>query len=312
MPQRPQRRTRSRGKHPLRDDTAESSEGAGGDRQLLASSAYTAPRRSRSRDHRKRWRIAARTAGNLSRPPAGGRRIRDLCPSSLRRADAVRGLRPNPGFGRPGRTGVAGATRRSRRLVCIKHFSDQLPERRGQTRRKSPRHTRRLLDSGVARHPERRQAILTMSALGPKATSARSVPLAKRATVTEASSPLPVRGFLRAVLPCWAGRVHGYPALFGNAQEGRQAPVTRLPKQPVPRWRRFPCESRYLRLASCEAAGLADGPRGAISAHRLTRPKASPRSLAASRPLPRERAPVERALPRVVNRPWKRVFKSFP
>jgi len=107
-------------------------EGAGGDRQILASSAYAAPRRSRSTHHRKRWRIAARTAGNLSRPPAGGRRIRDLCPSSLRRADAARGLRPNPGFGHPVRTGVAGATRRSRRLVCIKHCSDLLPDQRGQ------------------------------------------------------------------------------------------------------------------------------------------------------------------------------------
>jgi len=150
-----------------------------------------------------------------------------------------------------------------------------------------------------------------MSAHGPKATSARSVPLAKRATVTEASSPLPVRGFLRAVLPFGAGRAHGYPALFGNAQEGRQAPVTRLPKQSVPRRQRFPCESRYLRLASCEAAGLADGPQGATSAHRLTRPKASPRSLAASRTLLRGRAPVERALPLAVNRPVEEGFQVF-
>jgi hypothetical protein len=37
-------------------------------RQFLASSAYTAPRRSRSRNHRKRWRIAALLAWQLSRP----------------------------------------------------------------------------------------------------------------------------------------------------------------------------------------------------------------------------------------------------
>jgi hypothetical protein len=87
--------------------------------------------------------------------------------------------------------------------------------------------------------------------------------------------------------------------------------VTRLPKQSVPRRQRFPCESRYLRLASCEAAGLADGPRGAISAHRLAHPKASQRSLAASRTLPRGRAPVERALPLAVNRPVEEGFQVF-
>jgi hypothetical protein len=87
--------------------------------------------------------------------------------------------------------------------------------------------------------------------------------------------------------------------------------VTRLPKQSVPRRQRFPCGARYLRLTSYEAAGLADGPQGAISAHRLTRPKASLRSLAASRTLPRERAPVERTLPRAVNRPVEEGFKVF-
>jgi len=53
-----------------------------------------------------------------------------------------------------------------------------------------------------------------MSAHGPKATSARGVPLAKRATVTEASSPLPVRGFLRVVIPCRARRFPRLPCAF--------------------------------------------------------------------------------------------------
>lgn len=120
VPQRPQRRTGREATSltgPHRGDAAKAlAETA----RSWASGAYAAPRRSRSRNHRKQWWIAACTAGNLSRPPGGGRRIRDLCPSPLRRADAARGLRPNPGFERPVRTGVAGATRRSRRLVCIK------------------------------------------------------------------------------------------------------------------------------------------------------------------------------------------------
>jgi hypothetical protein len=132
VPQKPQRRTG-------RETTSLTGPHRGDATKALAETARSWRRAlmqrragSRSRHHRKRWRIAARTAGNLSRPPAGGRRIRDLCPSSLRRADAARGLRPNPGFGHPVRTGVAGATRRSRRLVCIKHCSDLLPDQRGQ------------------------------------------------------------------------------------------------------------------------------------------------------------------------------------
>lgn len=53
----------------------------------------------------------------------------------------------------------------------------------------------------LAWHPERRQTAHTMSAHSPKAASARSVPLAKRAAVTEDCSPLPVRSFLLTALP---------------------------------------------------------------------------------------------------------------
>jgi hypothetical protein len=96
---------------------------------------------------------------------------------------------------------------------ALKHCSDQLPDRRGhpadvvQTH-ETPDQPR------LARHPERRQAIHTMSAISPKASSARGVLLAKRATVTEACSPSPVRRFLRAALPGWAGRAHGFPRAF--------------------------------------------------------------------------------------------------
>jgi hypothetical protein len=158
-------------------------------------------------------RIAARTAGNLSRPPAGGRRIRDLSPLPLRRADAVRGLRPNPGFGRPGRTGVAGATRRSRRLVCVEALQRPVAGSTGPIPSIDAQDARGARTTRLARHPEGRQAIHTMSARSPEASSARGVPLAKRATVTEACSPLPVRSFLRAIVPGWAGWAHGLPAL---------------------------------------------------------------------------------------------------
>jgi len=71
----------------------------------------------------------------------------------------------------------------------------------------------------LARYPEGCQAIHTMSALGPKASSARGVPLAKRATVTEACSPSPVRSFLRAALPGWTGRAHGFLRSIGIGAE---------------------------------------------------------------------------------------------
>jgi hypothetical protein len=37
---------------------------------------------------------------------------------------------------------------------ALKHCSDQLPDRRGQTRRQSPRHTRRLIDPGLLDAPK--------------------------------------------------------------------------------------------------------------------------------------------------------------
>jgi hypothetical protein len=130
-------------------------------RQFLASGAYAAPRRVTIESPPQGWRTALTRPGNLSRPPAGGRRIRHLYPLPLRRTDAARGLRSNPGFERPVRTGVGGPTRRWRRLVCMTHCSDQLPGATGPIPSSLPARTKRtgnpvcLTSRGMTKRPIR-------------------------------------------------------------------------------------------------------------------------------------------------------------
>jgi len=78
---------------------------------------------------------------------------------------------------------------RSRRLLCIKALqrpvagsAGPIPSTIGQDTQGVP------VNPGLLRHPERGvERSVTMSAHGPKATSARGVPLAKRAAVTQAA-----------------------------------------------------------------------------------------------------------------------------
>jgi len=203
---------------------------------------------SRSWFHRKRWRTAAYTPGNLSRPPGGGRRIRDLCPLSLRRENAVRGLRPNPGFGRPGRTGVAGATRRPRRLVCIKHCSNLLPDQRGQTRRWLFRHTRRL-ESPACSTP--RKASNGPSDECPQPEGCKR---SRRASCEARHRDLKTARRCRSAASCvpsclWQDGPTVTLRFLDTGAGREQAPVTRLPKQPVPRRLCSPCGLHSLRRA---------------------------------------------------------------
>jgi hypothetical protein len=180
--------------------------------------------------------------------PEGGRRIRDLCPLSLRRENAVRGLRPNPGFGRPGRTGVAGATRRPRRLVCIKHCSNLLPDQRGQTRRWLFRHTRRL-ESPACSTP--RKASNGPSDECPQPEGCKR---SRRASCEARRRDLKTARRCRSAASCvpsclWQDGPTVSLRFLDTGAGREQAPVTRLPKQPVPRRLCPPCGLHSLRRA---------------------------------------------------------------